>query len=67
MPKMKIESTFDKHSKRIVLDGELVALALAFSNGKWGVFTVDGGQQMTPRAFDSAKDVGKWVKAHHTL
>lgn len=67
MPKLKIEATGEKHSKRVLCDGHLAALALELSNGKWGAFTVDGGQQLTSRTFDSAKDAGKWVEAHRAL
>jgi hypothetical protein len=64
MAKIKIEATGVKHSKRVLCDGRFVALAEEFSNGKWGAFAVDGGQQLTLRTFENAKDVGKWVKEH---
>jgi hypothetical protein len=63
MPRMKIEATGVKHSKRVLCDGHLCALAEEFSNGKWGAFSVDGGQQLTSETFDSARDVAQWVKA----
>ncbi len=63
MAKFKIEGTGVKHSKRITRDGELVAMAEQFSNGKWSLYRPNDDQlRMTDQFFENVNEARNWVK-----
>jgi len=61
--KFKIEATGDPCAKRILRDGQIVAMALQMSNSTWGAYEADSETRATPLSFGSAIEVRNWVKA----
>jgi hypothetical protein len=60
MTKHSVESTGFSPSKRIILgEGNIVGLALALSDGRWGAFSLEE-RPLTERRFPSPQAVAKW-------
>lgn len=61
--KFKIEAASDPCVKRILRDGQIVAMALKMSNSSWGAYEADSETRATPLSFASATEVLNWVRA----
>lgn len=55
MSKIRMESAGAPHSKRFVLDGAVVGLALQMSNGWWGIYTPEEKRLNPGKLYSSAQ------------
>ena len=63
MTKVTLENTGVSHTKRIVREGTVIAMALEYSTGRWGAYDSRSDKRMTGLTFKTANAVRIWVEA----